>query len=249
MATKGLIAEMAGWLGESAMARGGGRSGIVRQWMTTTVDDFATWAAATSRGSDLMVTVRGVWIRVGVVETSHRDRTWCAGLEAPTWLGRGASFCRTHAWRGRPLPEVAAARDESAGLPELGAWRQVARRGAGVALVGQADRVRAWVDGPATRDDLARAAAAVAAISRWDAVLTRTVAALPGATLIDDDRLCPAARLAPDGIVVGFRANTAVIQFDGREHELGRLEGDPARLRAAIDGMRARRARSDGPYR
>jgi hypothetical protein len=246
MASKGLIAEVAGWLGESAL--GGGRSGIVRQWMQTTVDDFADRAPSCLRTSDLMVTVRGTWIRVGVVETSHRGRTWCAGLEAPTWLGRGVSICRSHAWRDRALPE-SAARDGSADLPALGAWREVTRHGAGVTLVGDAERVRAWVDSPATRDDLARVAEAVATAARWDAVLTRTLTSLPEATLTDDDRLCPAARLDPDGIVVGFRPSTAVIRFDGREHELGRLEADPARLRAAIEGIRARRARSVGPYR
>ena len=243
MAKKGLFAEVAGWLGDWAIPRTYRRSDeSVRRAVAYAVEQYAGWSGAARRGLDLVATVRGIPVLFGVGNTY-------AWFEARTQLGRGARVRRTHVWRGPAYQEIGAAPDDGDALPGFdAAWNEITRQGAGVALVGSAERTRAWVTTPAF-DDLVRVAAAVAAHAVWDVVLARALAALPEGALIDGGDVCPAAKLAPDGLVIGFRGDTTVILLGGREHVRDALDPDPARLRAEVAAVRRAERGGSGPYR
>ena len=136
--------------------------------------------------------------------------------------------------------------------------------------------VLAYLTGTITSTALESVVDLVVDLARFDDALTDTLLALPGATLLEGHAVDPGVILEPDGVIVGVRRGASVAQAEhaGGGDEIpadvaaiaaragdGELvvgdqaarftwrgvERDPARLRAAVDALRALRAR--GPYR
>jgi hypothetical protein len=201
------------------------------------------------------------WIELDVTRMPSDLRSLPLVADVPERLGT------VHADRADALEAIG---------PAIRAWTTIAWHHTDSVLACDGRTVTCIVAGDSNEEIVEAMLDAVAAVATWDDGFSATLHALPGATPLPAGTLDPAVAVAPDNVVIGVLdgerllafvdahvegtppaialahfaaagAGTVSITETRATYEWSSIERDPARIRSAIEGLRA--LRTTTPYR